>query len=416
MPLLHPRDLLAIPSPLRSLLLTRLLTPTQPARYMSTWDKYCETAARTPSRTPPRTPTPASTPPRSPRGRPAPTSAPTPSPRGTPAAAPIASGESLLDLWNTPAASISSPRRNNPQGKPVLSTSARASDLRDANNFFFAKKPDFLYSAVSWRSHEVNYYVPEVCVLGCSNAGKSTFINALMGTGLARSSSRPGSTRAMNAYATGPVVPRKVVRNQNVKASEGGGGADARMDLLRGLVLMDTPGYGFNSIQEWGEQIEVYLERRTMLKGVILLLRSDVPLTKWDVEVLGLLAHLGKKTTVVLTRADRCGEGRWVGGCLERYEQVMDALRDRGGKGTAGGGDWTPDVCITAAGMAERGAVKGGKLKRSAGKEEAGMGGARIAVLRLAGLIGPEARVKEPAPEPWVGRTISWDSIPVKGA
>lgn len=375
---LRPRSLAAIPPTLRSLLVAHL-APTHPTRHTSSF-------------------------PTLPIQR-----------RTVSTAAPPNPGESLLDLWASPSAQITPPP--NPFAKPTLSAPwAPAHDLRAANDFFLVKKPEFLYSAVSWRSHEVNYYVPEVCVLGCSNAGKSTFINALLGSQLARRSWKPGSTREMNAYATGPVTKRKVVKNLNVK-----GGA-SKMDRLRGLVLMDTPGYGYNSIKAWGDQIEEYLQRRTMLKGVVLLLRGDIPLTNWDCEVLRFLAHMGKRTTIILTRADRCGEGTWRQVCIERYAQIAEVLDGQGAKGKKKkdldleAADWTPEVCLTAAGMADGGMVKRGKLKKTPVRDEAGMGGARIAVLRLAGVMGPEAENKEPAPEPWVGKTISWDDIPIKGA
>lgn len=358
MSLRPPRDLLAIPHSLRSLLITRLLSPPCHTRSYST--------------------------------------------------APPPARESLLGLWASPSINLAPPP--NPFALPTPTFDAVPADLRTASDFFLKQKPNFIYSAVDWRSHQVNYYVPEICVLGCSNAGKSTFINALLGMNLARSSSRPGSTREMNAYATGPIVKRKVIKNKNAKTTN-------KMDLLRSLVLMDTPGYGFNSVKEWGKQIEEYLERRTMLKGVVLLLRSDIPLTKWDVEVLEFLAHHGKKTAIFLTRADRCGEDKWLKTCVERCEQVRELLEEPPRKSWPKG-DWTPDFCVTAAGMANGGFVKRGKLKKTPAREEAGMGGARIAVLKLAGLLGEEAekKKKEPAPEPWVGKTVSWDSIPVKGA
>lgn len=318
----------------------------------------------------------------------------------------------LLDLWSSPSAQLAPPA--NPIVLPVPTRTGDAAELRTANEFFQAKRPQFLYSSVSWRSHEVNYYVPEVCVLGCSNAGKSTFINALLGeAGLAKSSSTPGSTRAMNAFAAGPVTKRQVAKNKNVRGT-------GKMDLLRSLILMDTPGYGHNSIREWGQQIEEYLQRRTMLKGVVLLIRADVPLTNWDIEVLRFLADMGNRTTIVLTRADRCGEGLWVRTATERYEQIASVLSGSGG-GRRGKyaaleqGNWTPEICITAAGMWQGGKVKRGKLKRSLAKDEAGVGGARIAVLRLAGLIGEESDADDAAPE-WLGETVGWDDIPIKAA
>lgn len=330
-------------------------------------------------------------------------------PKKTTRASSTTKGAELMDLWNTSSTQLNPPP--NPVAEPSFSAVGRPADIRAANTFFLSKRPTFLYSASEWRQHDVNYYVPEVCVLGCSNAGKSTFINALLGeTGLARSSSEPGSTRAMNAFAAGPVVKRQVAKNKAVRGS-------GKMDLLRGLILMDTPGYGHNSVKEWGQQIEEYLLRRTLLKGVVLLLRADVPLTNFDVEVLRFLADMKKRTSIVLTRADRCGGGAWVKAAAERYDQIADVLRGGDAKGRrkfAGleAGDWTPEVVVTAAGMKDGGKVKRGLLKVLPTKDSAGMGGARLAVLKLAGLVG-EAE-KDVAPE-WVGDTVSWDEIPVKG-
>lgn len=330
-------------------------------------------------------------------------------PGQTARASSTARGSELMDLWNTSSTQLNPPP--NPVAQPSFSAVGAPADIRAANAFFLSKRPSFLYSASSWRHHDVNYYVPEVCVLGCSNAGKSTFINALLGeNGLARSSSEPGSTRVMNAFAAGPVVKRQVARNRAVKGS-------GKMDLLRGLVLMDTPGYGHNSVKEWGRQIEEYLLRRTLLKGVVLLLRADVPLTNFDVEVLRFLADMKKRTSVVLTRADRCGGGAWTKAAAERYDQVADVLRggDARGRGRFARletGDWTPEVVVTAAGMKDGGKVKRGMLKVLPSKDSAGMGGARLAVLKLAGLVGEG--VEDAAPE-WIGDTVSWDDIPVKG-
>lgn len=364
----RPRDLVSIPAPLRSLLLARL-SPAHPSRL-----------------------------PLSPA-----------LPRQTRQASSTAKGSELIDLWNTSNTQLNPPP--NPIAEPTFSAVGTPADIRAANAFFLAKRPTFLYSASSWRQHQVNYYVPEVCILGCSNAGKSTFINALLGeNGLARSSSEPGSTRVMNAFAAGPVVKRQVAKNRAVKGA-------GKVDFLRGLILMDTPGYGYNSVKEWGQQIEEYLLRRTLLKGVVLLLRADVPLTNFDVEVLRFLADMRKRTSIILTRADRCGDGAWMRTAAERYDQISDVLRggDAKGRGRFAGlelGDWTPEVVVTAAGMRDAGKLKKAEMKISPSKDSAGIGGARMAVLKLAGLVGEQD--KEVAPE-WVGETIAWDDIPIKG-
>ena len=258
----------------------------------------------------------------------------------------------------------------------------------------------------------MNAHTPELLVIGCSNAGKSTLINALLGVSdLARSSAHPGSTRAMNAYLCGPVVARRAELEDanNGGKGKGKGAARPRIDGTRSLVLMDTPGYGFNSVREWGEEIEKYIERRKMLRGVVLLLRGDVPLSRLDGDVLAWVKESGKRTVVVLTRADRCEEA-WQDTCLGRYGQVRALLGKQQGEG------WlVPEVYITAAGMRDAGDWTKGR-KSEGSRDEAGLVGARIALLRLAGLMEEETvKGSEPKARAWVGKTVSFDDIPVKG-
>jgi len=61
---------------------------------------------------------------------------------------------------------------------------------------------------------------PEVALVGRSNVGKSTLINALVGQAVARVSASPGKTRLVNVY--------------RVRVAGG-----------RALYLMDLPGYGY---------------------------------------------------------------------------------------------------------------------------------------------------------------------------
>lgn len=64
--------------------------------------------------------------------------------------------------------------------------------------------------------------VPQVALVGRSNVGKSSLINAMVGRRLARTSAEPGKTRLVNIY--------------RVAVDEPG---------LHRLYLVDLPGYGF---------------------------------------------------------------------------------------------------------------------------------------------------------------------------
>ncbi len=124
-------------------------------------------------------------------------------------------------------------------------------------------------------------YKPEVAMLGRSNAGKSSFINALVGQKIAKVSSTPGKTRLLNFF-----------------------------DLNGDVYMVDCPGYGFakgslNEALSWRKMIETYLKQRESLKGLILIMeiRRD-----WDDEEKLLkewLDHNQKSWALILNKSDK---------------------------------------------------------------------------------------------------------------
>ena len=112
--------------------------------------------------------------------------------------------------------------------------------LKRGERFFQSGPPKFIDSALKfWNVKETS--LPEVAFIGRSNVGKSSLLNALMGEKLCHTSSRPGRTRSMNFFAAG--------------------GQDHIGNIGR-MVLLDMPGYGKGSHEEWGKEIIKYLARR----------------------------------------------------------------------------------------------------------------------------------------------------------
>jgi GTP-binding protein len=137
--------------------------------------------------------------------------------------------------------------------------------------------------------------LPEVALVGRSNVGKSSLLNALMRQSLARTSAAAGKTRLANFY--------RVKR-----------GAAAA------LFLVDLPGYGYarggdTSAREFNRLAESFFSRPGH-RGVILLvdsrhpgLESDMDAWRWLESQPWPRAVIGTKVDK-LTRAERARHAR----------------------------------------------------------------------------------------------------------
>jgi len=132
----------------------------------------------------------------------------------------------------------------------------------------------------------------EIAFAGRSNVGKSSLINALTSAkGLARTSNTPGRTQELNFFV--PV------------AKDDEWGEDAPP-----LALVDMPGYGFAkapkaAVDAWTQLIFSYLQGRTTLKRVFVLIDSRHGIKTNDEDVLKLLDKAAVSYQIVLTKTDK---------------------------------------------------------------------------------------------------------------
>jgi len=143
------------------------------------------------------------------------------------------------------------------------------------------KNAEYILSA-AWESQWPEADVPEVCLAGRSNVGKSSFINTMLQrNGLAKVSGTPGKTRTLNFY--------------NVN------------DTMR---FVDVPGYGYAKVHEkiqksFGDMMDTYMSKRETLCGVILLVDFRHKPTKDDKMMYDFVKHYDLPVIVIATKEDK---------------------------------------------------------------------------------------------------------------
>src|SRR5712692_1023644 len=163
-------------------------------------------------------------------------------------------------------------------------------------------KAEFIKSAF----HEADWpqdAKPEIAFLGRSNVGKSTLINSLLGVrGLARASSTPGRTQAVNFFLIN--------------------------DSFR---FVDLPGYGYARAPkavkaQWSAAAETYLAKRDQLVLSIHIVDSRHEPSKQDLQLHEWLVHHHKPHLIVATKSDKLSNNE-LRKNIERAKQALKTDR-----------------------------------------------------------------------------------------
>ena len=139
--------------------------------------------------------------------------------------------------------------------------------------------------------------LPELAVVGRSNVGKSSLINAIVGSSLAKTSRTPGRTRLVNWF---------------------------ELAAIRPFFLVDLPGYGYAEVsremrESWRPLIESYLSKRATLAGVVLLIDIRRGPQDEELDFVPWLAERDIPVIVALTKADK----------LAKNKRVVEVMRAR---------------------------------------------------------------------------------------
>jgi len=152
-------------------------------------------------------------------------------------------------------------------------------------------------------ANKVTQFLPdtgsEVAFAGRSNSGKSSAINVIVNRRqFARTSKTPGRTQLVNFFS---------LRDQ------------AR--------LVDLPGYGFARVadavrEHWGRLLTTYIEDRSSLHGLFLIVDIRRGLGDYDRQMLQLAEPSNLSVHVLLTKTDKLKRGKAASALLSASKEL----------------------------------------------------------------------------------------------
>ena len=151
-------------------------------------------------------------------------------------------------------------------------------------NLFFSK--NIFLGSFNEIKKMPNQHLPECCLIGRSNVGKSSMINAITKSkNLAKTSKTPGRTQSINIY-----------------------------EINKKLNVVDLPGYGYANFsislrEHLYNLLQFYLKQRDNLKNIYILIDCKVGVKDIDIDTLDIITDTNKSFIIILTKIDKCSKG-----------------------------------------------------------------------------------------------------------
>ena len=142
--------------------------------------------------------------------------------------------------------------------------------------------------------------LPEFALIGRSNVGKSSFINAIVNiNGLAKTSNTPGKTKLINFF--------------NINDS---------------FFFVDLPGYGYANVSDktqllWQKNLEKYLLNRKTIVSLIQFIDSRHPVQKNDLQMSEWIKFNKLPCFVVASKTDKIPKSQILSVC-NNFEKILN--------------------------------------------------------------------------------------------